>query len=242
MLNRRFGSLVIASIILCDVGCWLVVTGASGAWLVALAGIAAFAGSMTLRVREFGDINDQIGDALSYAAGLFLTIPVVMLLPLVHVGRYSRFGGWLTLAVDGSIAVYCAFAFGIVGAALAAGAALMRRLARIAGVVHDAPAVDTTRPLEPTREVETTREVVARALSTRFEDDAAVRIATIGDSEFRAICDRAAWYRKNPPIPPRSGRSIPFETALALAAVEVLEGAPRSLRRKRDRPNHSADG
>ena len=236
MLKRRFGSLVIASIILCDVGCWLVVTGASGAWLVALAGIAAFAGSMTLRVREFGDINDQIGDAITYAAGLFLTIPMVMVLPLVHVGRYSRFGGWLTLAVDGSIAVYCAFAFGIVGAALAAGAALMRRLGRIAGVVDDAPMVDTARPFEPTREV------VARALSTRFEDEAAIRIATIGDSEFRAICDRAAWYRKNPPIPPRSGRSIPFETALALAAVEVIEGAPRSLRRKRDQVIPSAGG
>ena len=230
MVKSTWGGLVIASIIACDVACLLVVTGANGAWLVALVAIAAFVGTMTLALREFGEINDQMGFAVEHGAWLFLTIPVVMLLPLVHVGRYSTFGGWLTLAVDGTIAVYCAFAFGIVGAALAAAAAQMRRLAQI---VHHAPAVGTTGATITLQPIEATRDVVARALSARFEDDAAVRVAIVGDEEFRTICSRAAWYLEHPPIPPGIGRSIPVETALALAAIEQLEGAPRSLSRNR---------
>ena len=72
----------------------------------------------------------------------------------------------------------------------------------------------------------TTRRMLAGALYTYGEFDLAAKVAGVTPDEMDAIADRADVH---------ADEGLMFATALALAAVEVLEGEPRPLARSRRR-------
>lgn len=82
--------------------------------------------------------------------------------------------------------------------------------------------------------VNTSRETLVLALRSYGEDVVAESIGGISDEQLSAIGKLAGWYLSNAPSG-NAGRSIFIDTALALAAVESIEGAPRALRLKRRR-------
>ena len=79
--------------------------------------------------------------------------------------------------------------------------------------------------------ITTSRENVATQLVAYGEDSVAARFASASDEEFVRIQERAFRYAIQPDTP--SGRAMFLDKALALAAIEVLEGAPRALRRSK---------
>jgi hypothetical protein len=83
--------------------------------------------------------------------------------------------------------------------------------------------------------INTSREALTLALRSHGEDDCAGLVATLTDEQFRTIGERAGWYVLNAPSGRPGGGTIVLDTALALAAVEVVEGAGRELRWKRRR-------
>jgi len=74
--------------------------------------------------------------------------------------------------------------------------------------------------------LECTRESLQRVLRSYGEDEVAAVIANLPDEQWRKIGSLAFDYVCRP----SSGL---LAKALALAAVEVVEGTPRDLRRKR---------
>ena len=76
--------------------------------------------------------------------------------------------------------------------------------------------------------VSTTRELLQADLRTYGEDELAARVPTLGEAEMRTIAEAADRYLYTPERPL-------LAKAVALAAVEVLEGASRPLKRNRRR-------
>ena len=76
--------------------------------------------------------------------------------------------------------------------------------------------------------IRTSRELLAVDLRSYGEDSLAAEIAKLPQERLEAIFERADDYLS-------SVQSTLLAKALALAAVEVLEGEPRELRRKRRR-------
>ncbi len=83
--------------------------------------------------------------------------------------------------------------------------------------------------------INTTRDVLIRALRAHGEEKAAALVPGLTEEQFRAIGERAGWNVYNVPSGRKDGRSIFLDTALALAALELLEGNSRALRWKRRR-------
>lgn len=79
------------------------------------------------------------------------------------------------------------------------------------------------------------RDTLAIDLRTYGEDDAADRVLSLSDEDLARIWERADHYVYSDEHALASGRSMLIGKALALAAVDVLEGAPRELRWKRRR-------
>ena len=83
--------------------------------------------------------------------------------------------------------------------------------------------------------INTTKDLLIRALRSHGEDEAAALVPSMPEQQFAAVGERAGWYVYNVPSGRKDGSSIFLDTALALAAVELLEGSPRALRWKRRR-------
>jgi len=83
--------------------------------------------------------------------------------------------------------------------------------------------------------INTTKDVLIRALRSHGEEEAAALVPGMTEEKFRAVGERAGWYVYNAPSGREDGSSIFLDTALALAAVELLEGNSRALRWKRRR-------
>jgi hypothetical protein len=78
-----------------------------------------------------------------------------------------------------------------------------------------------------------TRDILADDLTAYGEDELAQRVLTIGDEDLRRIWERAGYYATADEHASPSGNGMILAKACALAAVEILEGASRDLRRKR---------
>ena len=77
---------------------------------------------------------------------------------------------------------------------------------------------------------------LAEALASFGEDGVAERVRGASDEEvFSALAAASKYYTSEEYALP-SGTSMILDKALALGAVEALEGAPRELARKRRRP------
>jgi hypothetical protein len=81
--------------------------------------------------------------------------------------------------------------------------------------------------------VSTTRELLVVHLRTYGEEGAAAAIAVADENTLERIFDRADRYLYAEALAKTSGASPVLAEALARAAVEVIEGAPRPLRWKR---------
>ena len=79
--------------------------------------------------------------------------------------------------------------------------------------------------------IHTSRDNVERQLHAYGEDAVAVKLAFLTDSDFVRIGQRAFDYACKPAK--KSGAGMMFAKAIAYAAVEVIEGSARELRRKR---------
>jgi hypothetical protein len=79
------------------------------------------------------------------------------------------------------------------------------------------------------------RDTLAIDLRTFGEDDLADRVPALGDADLARIWERADHYVYSDEHALKSGGSMLIGKALALAAVDVLEGASRDLRWKRRR-------
>lgn len=79
--------------------------------------------------------------------------------------------------------------------------------------------------------IQATKEKIEHDLRSYGEDSVAAMLMNISDEDFRRIGERAFDFACQPSTP--SGRGMLISKALALAAVEVIEGAPRKLRLKR---------
>jgi hypothetical protein len=73
------------------------------------------------------------------------------------------------------------------------------------------------------------------------EDELWKRVLTLPDRTMRQIGERADYYLLHGPTTD-AGKSMLIAQALALAAVEVLEGAARPLKRMRRRPEKEFPG
>jgi hypothetical protein len=76
----------------------------------------------------------------------------------------------------------------------------------------------------PNARVSTRRETLAEALTTYGEDAVAARIPELPQAQYDCIEMRAFDY---------ACQGMYIAKALSLAAVEVVEGSPRPLKRKR---------
>ena len=76
------------------------------------------------------------------------------------------------------------------------------------------------------------RSHVERQLRAYGEDAVAAKLSSISDEDCARIGKRAFDYACMPTTK-KSGGGMLLDKALALAAVEVIEGAPRELRRRR---------
>jgi len=79
--------------------------------------------------------------------------------------------------------------------------------------------------------VNTMREHVARQLEAYGEDQLAPRVFDLSEAAWQKLGERALDYACQPDTP--SGAGMLIDKALCMAAVEVLEGTRRPLRRKR---------
>jgi hypothetical protein len=79
--------------------------------------------------------------------------------------------------------------------------------------------------------IQATREHIQHHLRSYGEDATATKLMSVSDADFKRIGERAFDYACQPATP--SGRGMLLAKALALAAVEVIEGAPRELRLKK---------
>jgi hypothetical protein len=79
--------------------------------------------------------------------------------------------------------------------------------------------------------VQATRDHIERQLRAYGEEAVAMKLADVSDEDYDRISQRAFDYACQSSTP--SGRGMLLDMALARAAVEVIEGAPRELRRKR---------
>ena len=77
------------------------------------------------------------------------------------------------------------------------------------------------------------RELTAIDLRTYGEDEVAARIPALADAELQRIHDRADHYVYSDEYARPSGASPYLSWAIAMAAVEVIEGQARPLRWKR---------
>ena len=82
---------------------------------------------------------------------------------------------------------------------------------------------------DPAVPVSTRRELLQADLRTYGEDELAARILTVSDADLKKIGEVADSYLYAPGKPPLLAKVV------ALAAVEVLEGASRPLKRNRRR-------
>lgn len=87
----------------------------------------------------------------------------------------------------------------------------------------------------------TERASLAEDLWRYGEDDHWKRVLTVSDRTMKAIGERASDLLLYGPSLP-SGDSMLISKTLALAAVEVLEGQSRELRRERRRPQRDFPG
>lgn len=85
--------------------------------------------------------------------------------------------------------------------------------------------------ISPAREA---RQILADILWTYGEDSLAARAESLSDQEIERLQEIADTYAMTPVTPPGAGMLI--ARACALAAVEVMEGRPRPLARRRRRP------
>lgn len=83
--------------------------------------------------------------------------------------------------------------------------------------------------------VVTSRQHLADDLRSYGEDELAARVPQLSDADMNRIGDLADRYLFADEYATPSGGSMLIAKALALAAIEVMEGAPRELRRKRRR-------
>ena len=77
------------------------------------------------------------------------------------------------------------------------------------------------------------REHLERQLRAFGEDTAADKFMSLTEDRIRQIQERAMHYACQADTP--AGRPMLIDKALAMAAVEVIEGASRALSRKRRR-------
>jgi hypothetical protein len=87
----------------------------------------------------------------------------------------------------------------------------------------------------------TERTSLAEDLWRYGEDELWTRVLTASDRTMERIGERAMWHAVNGPHA-KDGSSMLLPKALALAAIEVLEEAPRPLRRERRRPARDFPG
>lgn len=76
-----------------------------------------------------------------------------------------------------------------------------------------------------------TRRTLASSLEEERETALARKVARLPDEQYVRILQRARYYAFNYETP--GGHPILYTVAAALAAVEVIEGAPRPMARKR---------
>ena len=79
--------------------------------------------------------------------------------------------------------------------------------------------------------IRATREHIQHCLQSYGEDSVAATLMSVSEADFKRIGERAFDYACQPSTP--SGRGMLLAKALALASVEVIEGAPRQLRLKK---------
>jgi hypothetical protein len=89
--------------------------------------------------------------------------------------------------------------------------------------------------------VRTSREDLAHDLWSYGEDGLAQQVESLPRDEMEAIFERAWYYAMAPEHAAPSGGGMLLSKALALAAVEVIEGRPRELERMRRRPGFAKD-
>jgi hypothetical protein len=77
------------------------------------------------------------------------------------------------------------------------------------------------------------REMLAIDLRTYGEDGAAALIDRLSDAQLQQIYDRADHFLLDERYATPSGGSREYSWALSMAAIEVIEGSARDLRRKR---------
>lgn len=78
------------------------------------------------------------------------------------------------------------------------------------------------------------RRAIADDLWRYGEDDGALKVVNLTDHELDRIGEIAGKHAATSDVP--SGAGMLFSKAIALATVEVIEGKPRLLARKRRRP------
>jgi hypothetical protein len=79
--------------------------------------------------------------------------------------------------------------------------------------------------------VHTPRENLIRHLCSFGEDEIAARICLLPESDYIRIQERAFEYAFTSEVP--SGRGMLLAKALSKAAVDIIEGSPRELKRKK---------
>jgi hypothetical protein len=89
--------------------------------------------------------------------------------------------------------------------------------------------------------VQTERTSLAKELWRYGEDDLWKPVLIAPRRTMEAIGERAAWHLYHGEARP-SGESMLIAKALSLAAVEVLEGAARPLKREKRRPERDFPG
>jgi hypothetical protein len=89
--------------------------------------------------------------------------------------------------------------------------------------------------------VRTERTSLAKDLWRYGEDDLWKRVLIVPKRTMDAIGERATWYLYHGEARP-SGESMLIAKALSRAAVEVLEGAARPLKREKRRPERDFPG
>jgi hypothetical protein len=88
----------------------------------------------------------------------------------------------------------------------------------------------------------TERSSLAVELWRYGEDELWKRVLTLPDRTMKQIGDRADYHLTHGPTTRASGESMLIARALSLAAVEVLEGQSRPLKRTRRRPKSEFPG
>src|SRR5438132_282974 len=87
----------------------------------------------------------------------------------------------------------------------------------------------------------TTRRALAQDLWSYGEDELSKRVLSVTEEQLHQIFERAGEYAATAEPESTSGRGMLLSKALALAAVEVLDGRT-ALKRKRRRAGFAASG